>query len=335
MNKNKIIIVAEAGVNHNGDLQKAIDLINVASECGADYVKFQTFKANKIASETAPLASYQKKNTHEKNQKTMLKRLELKFEWHQKLIEHARKKSIKFMSTSFDLESTKFLSKLGMQIFKIPSGEITNLPYLRLIGGLNKKVILSTGMAKMNEIGEALKILIESGTDKRKITLLHCTTEYPTPFKEVNLNVINTLKKSFNVRVGYSDHTKGISVSIAAAALGATIIEKHFTLDRNLPGPDHKASLEPNELMKMVESIREIEFALGSKVKYPTPSERKNIVIARKSIIAKTNIKKGDKLTKRNLDIKRPGSGISPMRIDEVLGKRAIRKFTKDELIEI
>ncbi len=335
MKREKIIIIAEAGVNHNGEFQKAIELIDVASECGADYVKFQTFKANQLASEKAQLASYQKKNIREKSQVAMLKKLELKFEWHQKLIEHATKKTINFMSTSFDLESTNFLVKLGMEIFKIPSGEITNLPYLRLIGGLNKKVILSTGMAKLSEIEDALEVLINSGTAKEKITLLHCTTEYPAPMNEVNLNVINTLKKVFKVPVGYSDHTEGISVSIAAAALGAQVIEKHFTLDKNLQGPDHKASLEPDELMKMIKSIREIEMAMGSKIKFPTPSEQQNLIIARKSIIAKKNIKKGEKLTKENLDIKRPGNGISPMRIDNILGRKASRKFMKDELIEI
>ena len=335
MKTKKTIIIAEAGVNHNGEFQKAIDLIDVASESGADYVKFQTFKANQLASEKAQLASYQKKNIQEKSQVAMLKKLELKFEWHQKLIEHAKKKSIKFMSTSFDLDSTRFLIKLGMEIFKIPSGEITNLPYLRLIGGLNKKIILSTGMAKMNEIEDAIEILVNSGTDKRKITLLHCTTEYPAPINEVNLNVINTLKKVFKVPVGYSDHTEGIAVSIAATALGAQVIEKHFTLDKNQQGPDHKASLEPHELINMIKSIREIELAMGSKIKIPTLSEQKNLIIARKSIIAKKNIKKGEELTVENLDIKRPGNGISPMRIDDVIGEKASRNFLKDELIEI
>ena len=334
MKQNKVKIIAEAGVNHNGDLQKAMELIEVASNCGADYVKFQTFKTENLAADSAQLAAYQLKNTYAGNQKSMLKKLELKYEWHQKLIEHAMKNSIKFMTTSFDLDSTVFLDSLGLETFKIPSGEITNLPYLQLIGSLNKKIILSTGMAKIGEIEEALSVLQESGANKNDITLLHCTTEYPAPFNEVNLNVIDTLRKCFDLLVGYSDHTEGISVSIAAVALGASVIEKHFTLDRNLPGPDHKTSLEPDQLKRMIKAIREVELAMGSSVKRPTSSEIRNIDAARKSIVAKVEITKGEEFTMGNLEVKRPGTGVSPMRIHEVLGRHAIRNFEKDELIE-
>ena len=329
-----VIIIAEAGVNHNGDFDKALELIDVAAASGADFVKFQTFQAEKLASDSAQLATYQQTNTDYTSQTSMLKQLELKYEWHRDLIEYAQKKSIKFMSTSFDLDSTQFLADLGLETFKIPSGEITNLPYLRAIGALQKEVILSTGMATIEEIEDALEVLVLAGTDREQITLLHCTTEYPAPFDEVNLNVMSTLRETFGLRVGYSDHTVGTSVSIAATALGASVIEKHFTLDRNLPGPDHKASLEPSELISMVKAIREVELALGSPIKKPTPSEIKNIPIARKSIVAKTSIAKGELFTIDNLDTKRPGSGISPMRIDEVLGRKADRDFGKDELID-
>ena len=330
-----VTIIAEAGVNHNGDFEKAIELINVAAESGADIVKFQTFSAKNLASDNAQLANYQKKTSDYANQSKMLEDLELKVEWHQELIQHAHSKSIEFMSTPFDISSVELLAKLGLGTFKVPSGEITNLPFLRAIGDLRKDIILSTGMSKLGEIEDALEVLTISGTQREKITLLHCTTEYPAPLSEVNLKVIKAMREAFGLRVGYSDHTQGITVSIAAVALGATVIEKHFTLDRNLPGPDHKASLEPNELHELVKSIKEVEVALGSAIKKPTASEIKNIDIARKSIVAKINISKGETFTFENIDTKRPGGGISPMRLDEVIGRQAFRDFKKDEMIEM
>jgi len=333
--KERITIIAEAGVNHNGDYSRAIELIDVAAECGADFVKFQTFQANKLVSKSAPLADYQTKLTSYDNQSSMLAKLELKYEWHQGLIEHAARKSIGFISTPFDYDSIIFLSHLGLDLFKIPSGEINNLPYLRQISKLAKKVILSTGMANLGEIERAIKTLISNGLDRNRITLLHCTTEYPAPFGEVNLRVINTLRNAFDLPVGYSDHTEGIAISIAAAALGAHVIEKHFTLDRGLPGPDHKASIEPLDLAKMIESIRQVEESLGSTLKEPSPSEAKNIIAVRKSLVACKYIAKDEQFTTENVTAKRPGNGISPMRIDEIIGRTACRSFELDELIEI
>jgi N,N'-diacetyllegionaminate synthase len=333
--KEKITIIAEAGVNHNGDYSRAIELIDVAAECGADFVKFQTFQANKLVSKSAALAEYQMKTTSYNNQSSMLTKLELKYEWHQGLIEHAARKSIGFISTPFDDESIMFLSYLGLDLFKIPSGEINNLPYLRTISKLGKKVILSTGMANLGEIESAIKALISNGLDRKKITLLHCTTEYPAPFGEVNLLAMNTLKKAFNLPVGYSDHTEGIAISIAAAALGARVIEKHFTLDRGLPGPDHMASIEPHELANMIESIRQVEESLGLTLKEPSPSEAKNMFAARRSLVASKYIAKAEQFTTDNVTAKRPGNGISPMRIDEIIGRSACRSFEPDDLIEI
>ena len=330
-----VTIIAEAGVNHNGDFEKAVELIDVAAESGADMVKFQTFSAKNLASDDAQLANYQKKIIDYANQSKMLEDLELKVEWHQELIQYAQSKSIEFISTPFDISSVELLAKLGLGTFKIPSGEITNLPFLREIGKLGKDIILSTGMSKLGEIEDALEVLSQSGTKREKITLLHCTTEYPAPLNEVNLNVIKAMREAFGLRVGYSDHTPGIVVSIAAVALGATVIEKHFTLDRNLPGPDHKASLEPNELLELVKSIKKVEVALGSAIKKPTASEIKNIDVVRKSIVAKINISKGESFTSENIDTKRPGGGISPMRLDEVIGRQALRDFKKDEMIEM
>ena len=338
MNKNnkKVVIIAEAGVNHNGDVNMAKQLIDAAAEAKADYVKFQTFQSNKVISSFAEQASYQYKNTGiNESQLEMVLKLELSRLDHQLLLDHCKKTNIKFFSTSFDLPSTRFLRKLNLGLFKIPSGEITNLPYLSLIGSYNSKIILSTGMADLGEIEQAIRVLEKNGTERNKITLLHCTTEYPAPFEEVNLKAMNTLREAFGTEVGYSDHTEGIEVAIAATALGASVIEKHFTLDKSLPGPDHKASLDPVELKKMVYSIRLIEKSLGDGRKEPSKSEIRNKSVARKSLVAKKLIKKGDKFTRNNIAIKRPGYGISPMKIDDVLGRKAIREFTTDEMIEI
>ena len=338
MNRNnkKVVIIAEAGVNHNGDVNIAKQLIDAAAEAKADYVKFQTFQSNKVISSFAEQASYQYKNTGIKeSQLEMVQKLELSKQDHQLLLDHCKKTNIKFFSTSFDLPSTRFLRKLNLGLFKIPSGEITNLPYLSLIGSYNTKIILSTGMADLGEIEQAIRVLEKNGTERNKITLLHCTTEYPAPFEEVNLKAMNTLREAFGTEVGYSDHTEGIEVAIAATALGASVIEKHFTLDKSLPGPDHKASLDPVELKKMVYSIRLIEKSLGDGRKEPSQSEIRNKSVARKSLVAKKLIKKGDKFTRNNIAIKRPGNGISPMKIDDVLGRKAIRTFTTDEMIEI
>jgi len=338
MNKNnkKVVIIAEAGVNHNGDVNMAKQLIDAAAEAKADYVKFQTFQSNKVISSFAEQASYQYKNTGIKeSQLEMVQKLELSKQDHQLLLDHCKKTNIKFFSTSFDLPSTRFLRKLNLGLFKIPSGEITNLPYLSLIGSYNTEIILSTGMADLGEIEQAIRVLEKNGTERNKITLLHCTTEYPAPFEEVNLKAMNTLREAFGTEVGYSDHTEGIEVAIAATALGASVIEKHFTLDKSLHGPDHKASLDPDELKKMVYSIRLIEKSLGDGRKEPSQSEIRNKSVARKSLVAKKLIKKGDKFTRNNIAIKRPGNGISPMKIDDVLGRKAIRTFTTDEMIEI
>jgi len=319
----KVFIIAEAGVNHNGDINIAKKLIDVAFDSGANSVKFQTFKAENIVSSNAPKADYQLNSTEKsETQFQMLKKLELDLKSHQILIDYCKIKGIIFLSTPFDLENIDLLNKLGIKIFKIPSGEITNLPYLKKIGALNKKVILSTGMANIEEVGAALKILIDAGTPKKNIIVLHANTEYPTPFEDVNLLAMQTMGKTFGVKVGYSDHTVVSEVPIAAVALGACVIEKHFTLDRNMEGPDHKASLEPPELKAMVSAIRNIEKAMsGNGNKEPSNSEKKNIPIARKSIVAKTNIKKGEIFSENNITIKRPGTGISPMLWYNVIGK--------------
>jgi len=329
-----VFIIAEAGVNHNGSKKLAKQLIDVAAEAGADAVKFQTFRAEKLVSKSAQKADYQKITTDgEESQFDMIKKLELDIDTHRELISYCNKKDIMFLSTPFDLDSIDLLNDLGIDIFKIPSGEITNLPYLRKIGGLNKKIVLSTGMSSISDIEAALNVLIKSGTKKENITVLHANTMYPTPLKDVNLKAMQTIGLTFDVAYGYSDHTLGIEVDIAAVALGATVIEKHFTLDKNMEGPDHKASLEPNELKKMVSSIRNIEIALGSTIKKPSKSEIPNMAIARKSIVASCNIKKGEYFSKDNLAIKRPGTGISPMRWNDILGTRAIREYNEDELI--
>ena len=334
MVKNKVFIIAEAGVNHNGSVLLAKKLIDVAVDAGADAVKFQTFKAKSIVSKNAPKAEYQK-TTAIKNetQFEMIKKLELDIDAHRELIKYCNQRGIIFLSSPFGLDSVVFLNKLGLKIFKIPSGEITNMPYLRKIGSLNKRVILSTGMANLDEIGEALDILVSSGTNKQNIIVLHCSTEYYTPMKNANLKAMLTIKDAFKVRVGYSDHTLGIEASIAAVALGASVIEKHFTLNRNMQGPDHKASLEPDELKVLVRSIRNIEMALGNGIKRPTKQEEKNKELIRKSIVAKINIPKGTKITQNMFDIKRPGTGIVPKFIDKLVGRYAKVEIRKDEPI--
>ena len=329
-----VFIIAEAGVNHNGSIDLAKKLIDVASASGADAVKFQTFKADNLATKKAQKAIYQKENTDkEESQFDMLKKLELDIEAHKELISYCSNKKIIFLSSPFDHESIELLNDLGLEILKIPSGEITNLPYLRHIGKLNKRIILSTGMSNIDEVKSALNILINSGTKKNNITVLHANTEYPTPMEDVNLRAMLTIGKELDINFGYSDHTLGIEVDIAAVAMGANCIEKHFTLDCNMEGPDHKASLEPNQLKAMVIAIRNIEVALGGSVKKPSRSEIKNIKIARKSIVTKTKIKKGDILSKKNLTVKRPGIGISPMKWDEIMGTKATKDYNQDELI--
>ncbi len=330
-----VFIIAEAGVNHNGDINLAKKLIDIASLAGANAVKFQTFKADKIVSKDTKKANYQSKNIDDgdNSQYNMLKKLELDIDTHHKLIEYCKTKNIMFLSTPFDLDSIDLLSELGLNIFKIPSGEITNLPYLRKIGKLNKEIILSTGMATISEIKDALEVLYKAGTLKENITVLHANTMYPTPMKDVNLNAMVTIGKTFDIKYGYSDHTLGIEVDIAAVAMGASVIEKHFTLNRDMDGPDHKASLEPKELISMVKSIRNIELALGSNIKKPTPSETPNISVVRKSIVASCKIKKGELLTKDNLTVKRPSGGISPMRWDDIIGTVSKNNYMQDDPI--
>lgn len=329
----KTLIIAEAGVNHNGSLDLAKKLIIAAHDCGADIVKFQTAKLDSLVSFSAKMADYQKENTgKDESQKEMLSKLLLRFDDFIELADYCKSVGICFLSTPFDLESIHFLNDL-VPFWKIPSGEITNYPYLVQIARTHKPVVMSTGMCNMSEIRDALNVLKENGAGK--ITLLHCNTQYPTPYKDVNLYAMLTLKKEFGVEVGYSDHTKGIEIPIAAVALGATVIEKHFTLDRTMDGPDHKASLEPNELKDMIDSIRNIENALGSAEKKPSNSEIENREIARKSIVAKINIKKGEIFSAENLTTKRPGTGISPMKWNEILGTVAMKDFKEDELITL
>lgn len=331
------IIIAEAGVNHNGSMLMAKQLIDTAKRCGVDYVKFQTTKSpESITSKYAQMAEYQKKNLHQdESQLEMLRKILLKMEDFGLLNDYCKAHGVNFMSTPFDLDSIDYLAGLNMDYWKIPSGEITNLPYLRKIARLSTPVIMSTGMCTLGDIEAAMNVLTNNGLSTEQISLLHCNTEYPTPFEDVNLKAMLTLKECFGVRVGYSDHTKGIEVPIAAVAMGAEIIEKHFTLDKTLPGPDHVASLEPQELKAMVDSIRNIEKAKGTGIKQVSSSEKKNIAIARKSIIAARDIKAGETFTEENLTVKRPGNGINPMRWDEVIGQVAKRDFVEDELIEL
>lgn len=332
---NKVIIIAEAGVNHNGDIELAYKLIDLAAEAGADYVKFQVFNASKLVSANAPKAAYQLKNDGSDNvsQLQMLEKLALTHQDFRQLADYSRKKGIGFLSTGFDEESVLLIDSLGVDYHKIPSGEITNLPYLRLIGSLQKPIILSTGMATLDETARALEVLYQEGVKPESVTLLHCTTEYPAPVEEVNLNAMLTLGKTFGVKTGYSDHTPGIEIPVAAVAMGACIIEKHFTSNRNLPGPDHQASLEPDELTLMVRSIRNVTMALGDGIKRPSASELKNINIARRSIHLAGALPSGHLIREKDLIMKRPGSGISPMMIAQVIGKRLIRNLEKDTLL--
>jgi N,N'-diacetyllegionaminate synthase len=332
---NPVIVIAEAGVNHNGDLDLAKRLIEIAATAGADYVKFQTFNAERIVTRDASKAEYQNRTTDSlESQFNMLKKLELTPEMHIDLIDHCAKKSIKFLSTGFDIESVEMLVNLGQRLIKIPSGEITNYPYLRYVGSLQLPIILSTGMSTLKEISEALDVLESSGSARSGITVLHCTTEYPAPISEVNLRAIETIRSTFKVPVGYSDHTEGIDVSIGAVALGATVIEKHFTTSRSLPGPDHRASLEPDELAALISALRKMEVALGDGVKAPTASELGNIQVARRSIVARTSIRLGEFFSESNLTTKRPGSGISPMQWNRLVGQRSLRDYLPDELID-
>lgn len=328
-----VYIIAEAGVNHNGSFEIACQLIDAAKTAGVDCIKFQTFKSENLVSHLAQKAEYQKDTTGDGSQVDMLKKLELSYEEFLKLKSYCDHVGICFLSTPFDFESIDFLNSIDMPFWKIPSGEITNYPYLVALAKTGKPVVMSTGMCEMREIEEAINVLKENGS--KDIKLLHCNTEYPTPYEDVNLKAMTTISETFGLEVGYSDHTKGIEVPIAAVALGATVIEKHFTLNRNMKGPDHKASLEPDELAKMVQSIRNIEKAIGSGDKKPSPSEKKNILVARKSIVAKTSIRCGEEFTEANITVKRPGNGISPMHWNEVIGKRAVRDFEEDELIEL
>lgn len=336
---NHVFVIAEAGVNHNGSLELARQLIDVACAAGADAVKFQSFKTGQLVSQTAPKAQYQMRagaaqGLQQETQHDMLKKLELTDADHLTLINYCETKHIQFLSTPFDHDSIQLLAGLGMRTFKIPSGEITNLPYLRHIGTTAEKVILSTGMATLDEVGQALAVLTGAGLDLQSITVLHATTEYPCPMDEVNLHAMLTLRDTFGVKVGYSDHTRGIEIAIAAAALGARVIEKHFTLKRTMEGPDHKASLEPDELIAMVQAVRNVSLALGDGVKQPSRSEFRNLAVARKSIVARVAIREGEPFSADNLAAKRPGTGISPMHWDELIGQVAQRAYAPDELIQ-
>ena len=332
-----VLIIAEAGVNHNGSMEIAKQLVDAAVDAGVDIIKFQTFKAEKLVSKSAKQAEYQKRNISDGNdsQYEMLKKLELSKENHEELIAYCKEKGIRFWSTAFDSESMDYLHSLNLGLWKIPSGEITNYPYLRKIASYREDIIMSTGMCEEQDIQNAIEVLIKLGIKKEQIILLHCNTQYPTPFQDVNLKAMNTIKETFGIQVGYSDHTQGIEVPIAAVALGAAVIEKHFTIDRNLPGPDHKASLEPSELRAMVNAIRNIEQALGDGIKKVSDSERGNISVARKSIVAACTIKKGELLTEDNLAVKRPGTGLSPMLWENVIGTVAIKDYEEEDLIEL
>ena len=331
---NRTIIIAEAGVNHNGDIELAKHLIDAAANAGADIVKFQTFNADELASKNAPKASYQMQTTgNVQSQLEMLRQLELNEEMHEILLTHCDERAVEFLSSGFDVKSLDYLASLGATRFKIPSGEIVNLPYLRRVGGFGKSIIMSTGMATFGEIDSALEVLEGAGTSRQQITILHCNTEYPTPMQDVNLRAMCGIREAFGVAVGYSDHSSGIEVPIAAVALGATVIEKHLTLDRDLPGPDHKASLEPEEFKAMVSAIRNVQLAMGDGIKRPSPSEAKNKPTVRKSLVAAKQIRAGEQFTAENVGVKRPGTGISPMRWDEVVGKHAVKDFSVDELI--
>ncbi|OQX06904.1 MAG: N-acetylneuraminate synthase [Desulfobulbaceae bacterium A2] len=330
-----ILIIAEAGVNHNGSLDLALQLVDAAAACGADAVKFQTFRADSLVARDAPKARYQQETTGTaEGQFAMLQRLELDMAAHRLLSERCQERGLVFLSSPFDIESARALYELGMRRYKIPSGEITNMPLLECIGRLAEEVLLSTGMADVQEVGEALAVLDEAGLDRSRVTVLHCTTEYPAPYDEVNLRSMMTMGKKFGVRTGYSDHTPGIEIPVAAAALGAWVLEKHFTLDKSLPGPDHRASLDPTEFAAMVRAVRHVELALGDGVKRPTASELPNRIVARKSIVAARPIRTGEIFSTENLTAKRPGSGVSPMRWHELLGRPARRSYQPDDMID-
>jgi N,N'-diacetyllegionaminate synthase len=332
----KTLIIAEAGVNHNGDINLAKKLIDVAASCGADMVKFQTFSADSLATKNAKMAKYQIKNTkNDEAQQNMLSRLELSEDDHESLIDYCKLKKIEFLSTGFDIQAIDFLIKKNIKLIKIPSGNLTDLPYLKKIAQKNMPVILSTGMANLQEVSDAVSILINNGLKKELLTLLHCTTQYPAPHEDINLMAIETMRTKFDLEIGYSDHTLGIEASIAAVALGASVIEKHFTLSRNFDGPDHKASLEPDELKTMVKSIRNIELSMGNGIKEPSQHEKENIAIARKSIVASQNILKGELYSDKNITSKRPGCGLSPMLWDDLIGKPANQSYNQDDLIEL
>ena len=329
---NKVLIIAEAGVNHNGSINLAKKLIDVAAKAGVDYVKFQTFKTENLASKSAPSADYQKKSTSD-SQFDMLKKLELDKGTHEILIDYCKNRGVKFLSTAFDLDSIDLLEELNIPFYKIPSGELTNLPYLEKIAATGKEVIISTGMANLKEIKESVTVFQNAGYSNEKIKVLHCNTEYPTPMEDVNLNAMLTIAQECNVEVGYSDHTLGVEVPIAAVSLGAKVIEKHFTLDKTMQGPDHKASLEPDELVHMVKSIRNIEKALGRAEKEPTASEKKNLLIARKSLHLSNSLKKGDKIKREDLVLLRPGNGISGMRINKIIGKELNKDLSSGTML--
>lgn len=329
------LVIAEAGVNHNGDLGMALKLVDVAAEAGADFVKFQTFSADRLATAAARKAAYQAAATDaDESQLDMLRRLELSAAAHTQIVERCRERSIGFLSTGFDIESVDFLIGLGIPLIKIPSGELTNLPYLRHVGAIGLPTVLSTGMAELDEVAQAINALEAAGLLRSRLTVLHCTTEYPAPFADVNLRAMQAMRSAFGVEVGYSDHTPGIEVAVAAVALGARVIEKHFTLDCDLPGPDHRASLPPEQLMAMVRAIRNVELALGSGDKRPSDAEVKNKAVARKSIVAARAIRAGEIFSAYNLTVKRPGTGVSPMRWDELIGRPALRDYAADEMIE-
>jgi N,N'-diacetyllegionaminate synthase len=333
--ENKVIVIAEAGVNHNGSVELAKQLIDVAVEAEADFVKFQSFKTENVVVRNAEKAEYQKQSSgSEETQFEMIKKLELDVAAHRELVSYCKQTKIQFLSTPFDMDSIALLDDLGLKIFKIPSGEITNLPHLRAIGSLKKEIILSTGISNLDEISQALDILVDSGTSKENITVLHANTEYPTPYEHANLRAMKTIGDRFDIKIGYSDHTLGIEVPFAAVGMGATVIEKHFTLDKTMEGPDHGASLEPHELIAMVRGIRNLERALGNGIKQPSPSEIKNINIVRRSIVALKSINKGEVFSNDNLTSKRPEGGISPMRWDEIIGKIAQKNYELDSLIE-
>lgn len=333
---NHVIIIAEAGVNHNGSLELAKKLVEEAAKAKVDYIKFQTFKSECGVTKKAEQAEYQKNNLgNNDSQLEMIKKLELPYEAFEEIIDYCNQLGVKFFSTTTDKPSLDFLHSQKLGIWKIPSGEVTNYPFLKRIAAYNELTMFSVGMSDLQMVRDAVKVLLDNGLDKKNLVLLHCNTEYPTPYEDVNLRAMQTLAKEFDVPVGYSDHTLGIEVPIAAVAMGASVIEKHFTLDRNMEGPDHKASLEPNELCEMVRTIRNVEKALGDGVKRITDSERRNLIIARKSIVAAKSIKKGEILTEDNITVKRPGSGITPMRWNEVIGTIAIKNFEEDDLIEV